>query len=90
MKNQFQAIFIACLYLSGSYAIASGTDITLDKADPAPLGGTDFPYSYAYNNGKVALKKGKYHSGAGITISAMPFYSRANKGTDINLSLIHI
>jgi hypothetical protein len=82
MKKLFQALFVACLYSVGNTVFA-GFYITLDRSNPAPLTTTEMPNIYNYTRAKEKLSKGQYDSGSGISVIAMPYYSRANIGTNL-------
>jgi hypothetical protein len=83
MKKFLQALVVAGIYWSSFVAIA-GTNVTLDKADPAPLNNSNLPFAYVYDQGKARIKAGRHSSGDGLELSGMAFYSKASKGTDRN------
>ncbi len=83
MKKLLYNLASACLYWSSFTAIA-GTNVTLDKADPAPLNSTTLPFAYVYDHGKERIRDGRSATGDGLEVSVTPFYSKASKGTDRN------
>ena len=82
MKKLFQALLVACLYTTGHLSFAI-IEVTLNRTNAAPINDSDFPVAYGYTKAKEQLQKGQEVNGTCLVLSATPFYSQANKGTNL-------